>query len=487
MRMTVRQTLTLGLIAALAYGCSSVLPARLTETPEVPAGPESPAQLTPPPAPEAAPPQIPEHLLEAGATYTLADIVEIALANNPVTRTSYLQALSAAADLGSKRSAYYPTVDLSVSATRAKQSALGGFYNYLQTSYGPTVTLDYLLFDLGGRAGSTDEARYALLAADWTHTAAVQDVILGVQQTFVAYLSAKALEGAARTVVAEAQKVLDAATVRHDAGVATIAEVLQARTALSQAQLALDRLSGQVLALRGSLATAMGLPATTPYDVGNLPQEVPLEFTTQTVEQLVAEARRLRPDLAAARLRADKADTHIRTVHADGRPRLSANASAGRLYFQPSPYAKYGDSWSARLLLTVPLFTGFQTHYNVDKATQDAAAAKSQADTLEQQVILEVWTSYYDLQTATQLVKTSRDLLASADQSEKVALGRYQEGVGTIIDLLAAQAALANARAQEIDARSTWYSALAQLARDVGVASPTLKAAVSVTEEKANP
>jgi outer membrane protein TolC len=85
------------------------------------------------------------------------------------------------------------------------------------------------------------------------------------------------------------------------------------------------------------------------------------------------------------------------------------------------------------------------------------------------------------------LVKTSRDLLASAEQSERVALGRYQEGVGTIIDLLTAQAALADARAEEILARSAWFFALAQLAHDTGVASPTLKAAVSVTKEGSTP
>ena len=135
----------------------------------------------------------------------------------------------------------------------------------------------------------------------------------------------------------------------------------------------------------------------------------------------------------------------------------------------------------------MPLFTGFATKYNTQKAKDDAAASAARADTLEQQVILEVWTSYYGLQTATQLVATSRDLLASAEQSERVALGRYREGVGTIIDLLAAQAALADARAQEILAQVEWFFALAQLAHDTGIASPTLKAPSPLTEEKTTP
>ena len=63
---------------------------------------------------------------------------------------------------------------------------------------------------------------------------------------------------------------------------------------MSQAQLAVDRLSGEVNALRGALATAMGLPANLPYDVGELPPDLPLEATTRSVESLIEQARSLR-------------------------------------------------------------------------------------------------------------------------------------------------------------------------------------------------
>lgn len=480
-------SIVLTLAAAAAGGCAAVGPRGLTAEAPVPAGPAVAVELAAPPAPEPSPPALPESLFAAGAALTLADVVAIALENNPLTRASYHQALAAAAQLESKRAAYYPSLDLSANVTRQQQSAFGGQFDVLQTSWGPTVNLEYLVLDLGGRAANAEDARLALLAADWTHNATIQAVILEVQRTFVDYLNAKGQLAAARDAVAEAKAALDAANVRHDAGVATIADVLQARTASSQAQLAVDGLSGEVLALRGALATAMGLPATTPYDVGDLPAELPLAFATETVETLISRARTARPDLAAARLQAEKATTHVRAVRADGLPKLSAAASAGRSYFRPSTFADYGDSWSGRLLLTVPLFTGFESRANIAKAVEEAAAAAAQAETLEQQVVLQVWSSYYALQTAGQLVETSHDLLASAAQSEKVALGRYQEGVGTIIDLLAAQAALSDARAQEIAARSTWYLALAQLAHDTGVASPALAAVVTVTEEKRNP
>jgi outer membrane protein TolC len=469
--------------AAAATACATILPRGLTAEAPVPAAPELVANLPLPPPSSAPQPSIPEQFFADGGALTVADVVEVALRNNPLTRASYFQALAARAQLGIDRAAYYPQLDLNAYAARTKQSALGGQFDYQLTSYGPELALSYLVLDLGGRAADAEAARLALLAADWTHTSVVQDVILGVQQTYVEYLNARAQLAAARTALTQAQTALEAATGRRDAGVATIADVLQARTAMSQEQLAVDRLSGQVLALRGALATAMGLPATTPYDVGELPTELPLDFASKTVEELIEQAQAARPDLAAVRLQAERAGVRIRSARADGLPSLLATADANRTYFDPSTFASYGDNWSARLALRIPLFTGFETKYKVQQAKDEAAAAAAQAATLEQQVILQVWTSYYGLQTATQLVKTSRDLLASAEQSERVALGRYREGVGTIIDLLAAQSALADARAEEILARSSWFYALAQLARDVGVASPALKTAVSVTRE----
>ena len=70
--------------------------------------------------------------------------------------------------------------------------------------------------------------------------------------------------------------------------------------------------------------------------------------------------------------------------------------------------------------------------------------------------------------TATQTLRTSADLLASAEQSERVALGRYKAGVGTILDLLNAQSALAAARVQCIQAQLDWNVSRASLARAVG-------------------
>jgi outer membrane protein TolC len=100
------------------------------------------------------------------------------------------------------------------------------------------------------------------------------------------------------------------------------------------------------------------------------------------------------------------------------------------------------------------------------EAQADLQAARREQVRL--QVALDVWNAYANLATATQSVKTAADLLESAAQSERVAAGRYRAGVGSILDLLTAQAALASARQQRIQADTSWFVSRSALAQAMG-------------------
>jgi outer membrane protein TolC len=447
----------------------------------VPPSPAIAAELPPPEIPPRAQPSVPAEFLQPGTVFTLAQVVDVALRTSPITRQAWLQARSAAAQAEAKRAAYYPALDLSASAARGEQSPDGRAVSPLST-WGPSATLSYLLLDFGGRSANAADARHALLAADWSHEATIQSVVLAVQETYFGYQNAKAQTAAAQAAARQAETALAVAKGRHDAGVATIADVLQARTALSQARFNLAGAEGQVLTLRGALATAMGLPADLPFDVGSLPGEPPLDAATTEVEPLISQALGRRPDLNASREQAAKAAARVRSVRSEGLPALALSASASRNFYHPQLFDRYHDNWSARALVTYPLFSGFSNTYNLQKAREDEGASRAQTEAIEQQVILQVWTAYYRLRTAAEQVRAARDLLASAEQSEQVALGRYKEGVGTILDLLTAESALARAHAQEIQARADFFIAAARLAQSVGAA--TVADTAVVTEKR---
>jgi TolC family type I secretion outer membrane protein len=462
-------------LAFLFTGACASIPPRAGSVSPAPSAPWTPPEAGKMPERAAAPPvEIPPEYLKPGTTLSLGQLIDIALKNNPATREAWHAALAAASEVGSKRSLYYPYVEIDGSILREKQPlSVGGQFSYLQTTYGPSIAASWLLFNFGGREADVAEATRALYAADWTHNAAIQDVVLLVAQAYYQYLNAKAQVVARNASLEEARNNLEAAEERHRAGVATIADELQARTAASQVELDLQDAQGQVQIIRGALATAVGVSANVPVDVGELPQELPLDAVKKTVDELIASALARRPDLAAERFRVLAAESHIHAAAIDGLPSLTLDANGNRTFYWRSGAVPFSTNWAGAITLRIPVFRGFDTAYQVQKAREEAETARATAERTEDQVILDVWSSYYAVKTASQRVKTTRDLLASATQSAEVAQGRYKAGVGSILDLLTAQSALAEARSQDAQARSLWFLSIAQLAHATGMLDPT--------------
>lgn len=425
--------------------------------------PASRALPTPRPA---APPELPPELLARRGALTLEDIVGLALEGSPDARASWATARARAATYGAARGAWFPAVDGDITATRLKTAATQGRSAVQQTIYEPSVSFTWLLLDLGGRSGSIASARNALLAANWTHNATIQNVVARAAGAYFEYAAAKALLTAQETSLREAELNLAATEERRRVGVATIADVLQARTAAGQARLDFQTIEGDLFTTRGALAAATGHPATLDYDIDTAAVAAPVAMLAEQVDTLIARALIERPDLAAARADYEQARAQVRMTRAQRLPSLTAGGSASLVY-RPGT-ASGSDAYSIALGLRIPLFNGFIWEYNQAAASAEADAALARAQGLAQQVIFQVFSSYYALRTATARVGTADDLLASATESAAAARGRYQGGVGTLLELLTAENALASARAQRIQARLGWQASLVQLARDAG-------------------
>ena len=417
-----------------------------------------------PPSP---PPSLPSaEVIARRNALTFTDVIDIALHNNPTTRISWSNARAAAARLGAARGDYLPTAQVDLRANTLQTAGTQGTNSVQQTTYGPSASFTWLLFDFN-RGPSIGAARSALLAADWTHNAAVQDVVLQVGKAYYTYAATKALLEAQRATKAEADTNLMAAEERRRVGLATIAEVLQARTAAAQALLELQRTEGEVAATRGALAVATGLPATADFDVDSLAGQGPIGAIVDSVEALIAVAKSSRPDLAAAAATWRQSEAEASAAFGRRLPTLTAQGNAGRTYLQGTSTPR--ESYSVGVGLSIPLFNGFTWEYEAAAAREAARAQAARVDQLGQRAVLEVFTDYYALRTATQSVRTTDELYASAAESAEAALGRYRAGVGSLLELLTAESALGNARALKIQARLSWNIALLQLAHDVGV------------------
>jgi outer membrane protein len=412
---------------------------------------------------------LPKELAALQGNWTLADVVSLALRNNPATKATWASALAASAKVGSKRGGFLPQVNGSVNYVKSK-NYYGQDLPVSQKIYQPSLELQWILFDFGKTKADYDEAKQQLYAANWSHNAMIQSVILEVETAFYQYQYAKAVRVADSVAVQEASANLDAAEERHKAGLATVGDVLQAKSNLAQRKLALQGIEGQIQTIRGSLATAMGISPAIKFDVGMLPSDLPLSEATETVDTLLQQAVMLRPDLGAARASAQAAKAHARSLKRERLPALSLQGSMNRRFYDNPD--NFSDNYTQGLYLTMPLFTGFSHSYDIVEAQAKAESARQQYEVLKGKIELDVWSSYYDLKTANEQVTTAGEFLASASESHDVALGRYKSGVGTILELLGAQASLEEARAEDLLARTNWFLALAGLAHATGQLGP---------------
>ncbi len=410
---------------------------------------------------------------------SLPDLVDIALCRNPQTAISWGNVRARAAQTGIARAAELPTLNVTIGPVLNRNDSFGGGGGFIggggqiiggssgSTSVTTTarLALTYLLFDFGGRAAQIAAADAQSRAALAQYADAAQGVVLTVVTAYNSLAANRAAEIANTASVTFARQSRDLAAGRARAGVATGADRLQAETSLSQAELTLIQTRGNSATAAAQLAVAIGLPPTSVLSLAPVAPLASGDLLKAGAQTLIADAERLRPDIAAARANVVAAEANVRSARSQGRPSVSLSVSDAVNAVDTSINSNSG---SFGLSLSVPLFSGFATRYQIAQARAQLDQQTAQAEQTRQQAGLSVYSNFIGLDTALASLGAARALLASASASADIAQGRYKAGVGTFTDLLNAQSALASARQQLVQAEFNVRTANAQLARAVG-------------------
>ena len=87
---------------------------------------------------------------------------------------------------------------------------------------------------------------------------------------------------------------------------------------------------------------------------------------------------------------------------------------------------------------------------------------------VEQRISIDLWGNYQALITETRSLERTADWVDQSNQALEVVQGRYQSGVGSMIELLNALTAYATAEQQHINALNSWQMARLKLAASLG-------------------
>jgi outer membrane protein len=414
-------------------------------------------------------------ILDPGHTYTVVELIDLAEQHNPETRVVWQEAKSKAAALGIARGSLYPTLSAVAIAVSLRTANLIGEFYHRQTEglFVPELHVEYLVFDIGGRSGEIDAAKANLLASDLKFNDTHRRVIDQVASAYYRLLNAEGQQQAAKVNLENAKTVEDDAKARLENGLATKPDELEATASRAQAEFDLQATMGAVDVARGDLATAIGIAPGTSFEVEGIENLKLPSSVANSVDEEIHRAFSQRPDLLQqfARLRA--AGASIRQAKSTYFPSLSFKGDGGlaRVYGQqdllPGSYAE-GETWNVELDLKWTLFDGARREYRIAQAKADQKTTQAEIDSLRDQIANEVWDAYSNMQTALRQQQAAAALLTASEESYEAAHEAYGYGVRNLLDVVSAQKALAQARSEDVAARTQLLLDVTNLAFQTG-------------------
>ncbi len=397
----------------------------------------------------------------------LDEAVRIALENHPSIKSAEQQIGAQQAVVGQQLAAYYPTVNFNNSYST--RNTVGG------TTSAPSKAFDFItsaanvnmtLYNFGKREGSVESARDTLQATQFAYTATANNTVLAVKQAYYGVLQAEALLKVNEETVKDREVTLRQTQGFYDVGTKPRSDVTQAQANLYTAQANLISAQNGVKVAWSTLRNAMGVDEYPERPLGEQLSVTPISISFDQAKQAAFAAR---PELLqfAAQLKAQ--DQLLAVARRNHLPDILFNSSYGR---QNSNAANdlfpLRPTWQVQVSLNIPIFNGFQTTYQVEQALYTYNSIKEQEHLERQQVALQVEQSYLNLTAAQEVVKANEAAVKAAKENLDLQEGRYQVGVGSIVEVTDAQTTYTNAETNYVNALASYKIAQAQLLNAMG-------------------
>jgi outer membrane protein len=446
----------------------------------VPTPSGQPAPLPPPAAgfPERLPPS---PLMSPDLpVMSLDQLIQIGLDNQPRIRSAQAALEGADARVGIARSDYFPEITTGMIYARQTSNVAGGVSassgnitprrvsNTSVNRQDFTARFSQNVFDSFRREWNVQAARDDQDAAEFDLSTTRQDVILNVQTAYYNYLLARRLVEVNQEAVRRNIQVLERARGFFEVGTRPKIDVTRAQVDLANAELALVRARNGVAVSFTALNNAIGVPEhplyRVPEELEIPPPTVKPEELLATLEESTRTALENRTELRALRARIHSAEANLTLAKRNFLPILSADANWS-YRGQTLPWA---PNWSVGGTLTVPVLNP-PLFSQVNEAAANLASAQAGEEITAQNVILEVQQSFVDLVSARERIRTSGVLLESARENLSLAQGRYQVGVGPLIDVTDAEFALTQAESENIQAIVDFKLSEARLRKAMGL------------------
>jgi outer membrane protein len=416
------------------------------------------AQVSTASAQEAAPRQI-----------SLADALAQARQNQPDLRVTRAQTEVAHTAVTRARSPYYPNLSASASYSYGDSGigAEGEAGNWDDPSGAGRLSLSagWLLWDFGQTRASVGAAEADAATSDADLLQAQLDLDLNVRNAYFVARATKNLLVVRKETLANEEKHLEQVEAFVEVGRRPEIDRYQARTAVATARVDVINAENDYAVARAQLARQVGDPNVFELDVTD--ESMPAVAGEDGDDAaLYKEAVSSRPDLAALEQARRASTFSVDAARAAFLPELSAGAGIDGVVLQEDKDPTWG--WSVGLTLSWSIFDGGSRSANVDAARAGVVIADARRDAATQNVRVELRQARLAVRAAKAAQEAAAEALENAKKQLELAEGRYNEGVGNVIELGDAQVGLSSASSSVVQAEFTLAKARAQLTHALG-------------------
>jgi outer membrane protein len=315
----------------------------------------------------------------------------------------------------------------------------------------PSIVGPFSIFDARATASQTifdfssirkyQGAKVNIAVAKSDFDAAKNQVADQVARAYEIALRAQAALDTAHANVDLSQALLTLATQQKDAGTGTGLDVTRADVQLANDKQRLVASTNERRKAGLNLMRAMGLNLGASIDLTDKLEYRPAEIGT--IDDALAEARKLRAELKAQKEREESARLSYGSVRAERLPSLGASANYGSIGSElvgAQPTYDYG------LSLRVPLYDGGRRDARRAESFSQYRQEQTRTRDVEQQVELDVRLAFDSIPSAAVEVTTAREGVDLSERELAQARRRYEAGVANSLEVTDAQTRLVRAR-----------------------------------------
>jgi TolC family type I secretion outer membrane protein len=402
----------------------------------------------------------------AGRVLSLQEAVAIALENQPTIQARLADYAAARQRVDQAFSGLLPQLGGSWNAFR-DQTAVGSLsstgnqrtiYSWTTTTTAK-VTLSQLFFDFGKTVAATDAAKAGAESSKEDVDIDRNDTVLQVKESYFNLLFGKRLVVVNQEAVARAELNLRSAKGFFEVGTRPKFDVTRSEVDLANAQLTLIQARNAVRLARVALNTAMGISIGSPTEVQDI---LTYEAFPLDESRLLPEALQHRPEYRQVKTRVEAAEANVRQNFRNFFPDVTSNA------FYGASRADMNEVWELGVTLNWSIFDGGSKIAKYKEAKASLEAAQSRVRVQELAIWREVEQAHLNVIESEERIQAAKKAVESAQENFRLAQGRFDAGVGTIIELTDAQLALTQAQSTEAQALTDHRIGVSRLERALG-------------------